>query len=173
MMDVKESDNDAARRFAGRVVELEEINSDLRGHIFSFICVDCGGQKHHEGVKSFYCCECGKPMAKIAGTPGASGYQVWDDVDLVRLVRQMREAQRAYFRNRSRSDLYEAKQLETEVDKILDDKVIGKALRWDPPAVCKDQCVDFDLICDGWNNIDGVTLTVILPLEDVTISDLK
>jgi len=39
--------------------------------------------------------------------------------DLVSMVRKMREAQRAYFRNRSRSDLYEAKRLETEVDKIV------------------------------------------------------
>jgi len=39
--------------------------------------------------------------------------------DLVSLVRKMREAQRAYFRNRSRSDLYQAKKLETEVDKMV------------------------------------------------------
>ncbi len=48
--------------------------------------------------------------------------------DLVVLVRKMREAQKAYFRNRSRSDLYEAKQLETEVDKIIGKpaQLIGK-----------------------------------------------
>ncbi len=39
--------------------------------------------------------------------------------DLVSMVRKMREAQRTYFRNRSRSDLYEAKRLEAEVDKVV------------------------------------------------------
>jgi len=42
--------------------------------------------------------------------------------DLVFVVRKMREAQRAYFRNRSRSDLYESKRLEGEVDRLIGGK---------------------------------------------------
>ncbi len=40
-------------------------NDDLRGRIFSYCCLECGGQKHSGFVKSLFCSECGKPMARI------------------------------------------------------------------------------------------------------------
>jgi len=49
-----------------KVEKLEEANGNLRGRIFSFECVECGGQTHHDMPKNFYCCCCGKPMARKA-----------------------------------------------------------------------------------------------------------
>lgn len=41
--------------------------------------------------------------------------------ETLRILLQMREAQKKYFRTRSSTDLAEAKSLEKEVDKLLDD----------------------------------------------------
>lgn len=46
-------------------------------------------------------------------------------IEFVRAVRDMREAQRAYFKNRLRTDLIRSKELETLVDKALRDGIVS------------------------------------------------
>lgn len=43
------------------------------------------------------------------------------DIEFIVLVGRMREKQKEYFRTRSKEVLLESKQLEREVDKVLDD----------------------------------------------------